>query len=186
MRRGASLATRARTHAATPTSSSNRPITVLESKNSAASAREACWCRRGSRCIASTPRTASSTVRNAIRPSPTGKVRLKPGVLHERGLSRGEIPRGPIAEPAAVGGDVDALRGRAFGVRAQDVVVERLRIGHDLAGVDDPPPVAAKQVQVARRRDECRGRSRTRPSSCSGSMSFLNSWTFNPNVVEPC
>ena len=78
-----------------------------------------------------------------------GEGAAEAGVLYERGLSRGEIPRSPIAEPAAVGGDVDALRGRSFGVRAQDVVVERLRIGHDLAGVDDSPPVAAKQVQVA-------------------------------------
>ena len=79
-----------------------------------------------------------------------GEGAAEAGVLHERGLSRGEIPRGPIAEPAAVGGDVDALRGRAFGVRTQDVVVERLRIRHDLAGSTIRPPVAAKQVQVAR------------------------------------
>ena len=140
---------RARHHAATPASSSNRPITVFESKNSAASARAACWCRRGSRWIASTPRTASSTRAKRDQALADGVGAAEAGVLHERRLSRGEIPHGPIAEPAAVGGDVDALRGRAFGVRAQDVVVERLRIGDDAARIDDPPPVTAKQVQVA-------------------------------------
>ena len=140
---------RARHHAATPTSSSNRPITAFESKNSAASARAACWCRRGSRWIASTPADGFLDRAKRDQAFADGVGAAEAGVLHERGLSRGEIPHGPIAEPAAVGGDVDALRRRAFGVRAQDVVVERLRIGHDADRVDDPPPVTAKQVQVA-------------------------------------
>jgi hypothetical protein len=62
-------------------------------------------------------------------------------VLDEDRLARGEVAHGPVAEPAAVRIDVNALSDGELGTRALDVLPKRVRNSCSLHWINDLPTV---------------------------------------------
>ena len=136
----------------------------------------------------SAPATASSSVRKAIRPSPAGSVAAEPGVLHEHGLARREIAHGAIAEPAAAGVDVDALRHGELGTGALDVAAEPLGIAGRL---DADRSASSRSPRAARGRVSSAGSMASAISNgCDArrgsSANRRNSWTLTPKRCPSC
>ena len=95
----------------------------------------------------SAPRAASASVSNDDQAlAPLGFH--ESGVLHERRFAGGQVPRRAIAEPAASGLHVHALRGRALGRGFVDVVAVFFgRVG-DASRIHDAPSVGLERGQV--------------------------------------
>ena len=70
------------------------------------------------------------------------------GVLDERGLSRGEVAGGAVAEPAAARLDVDALRDRELRARALDVARNASASAATALGSTRRQPLSAGALEV--------------------------------------
>src|SRR5712691_4996796 len=70
------------------------------------------------------------------------------GVLHKGWLSGSQIAGRAIAEPAAIGLDVDPLRDRKLGTRVLNVAAERVGSAGGFARIRDAPPMPAQSFPV--------------------------------------
>src|SRR5439155_13513730 len=70
-------------------------------------------------------------------------------VLDERRLAGGQIAGRPVAEPARVRLDVDALGNRELGRRTLNVAPKQVWIARDRARVDQAPAVCLERLQIA-------------------------------------